>query len=228
MFKLAPSLLSADFSDLKNEIKKAEEGGADLFHLDIMDGHFVPNLTFGPMIVKAIRKLTSLPLDSHLMISNPDQYIDEFRNAGSDIITVHYEACQHLHRTIMKIKQTGAKAGVAINPATPVYAVEEIIDYVDLLLIMSVNPGFGGQKFIETSLRKVVQAKKIITERNLNVEIEVDGGIDINNVELLLEAGADIIVAGSSVFKSNDVTETVKKFKKKFLEYEFKNKTKFA
>jgi len=128
----------------------------------------------------------------------------------------------------MKIKQTGAKAGVAINPATPVYAVEEIIDYVDLLLIMSVNPGFGGQKFIETSLRKVVQAKKIITERNLNVEIEVDGGIDINNVELLLEAGADIIVAGSSVFKSNDVTETVKKFKKKFLEYEFKNKTKFA
>lgn len=143
MFKLAPSLLSADFSDLKNEIKKAEEGGADLFHLDIMDGHFVPNLTFGPMIVKAIRKLTSLPLDSHLMISNPDQYIDEFRNAGSDIITVHYEACQHLHRTIMKIKQTGAKAGVAINPATPVYAVEEIIDYVDLLLIMSVNPGFG-------------------------------------------------------------------------------------
>lgn len=228
MFKLAPSLLSADFSDLKNEIRKAEEGGADLFHLDIMDGHFVPNLTFGPMIVEAIRKLTNLPLDSHLMISNPDQYIDEFRKVGSDIITVHFETCTHLHRTIMKIKQTGAKAGVSINPATPVYAIEEIIDYVDILLIMSVNPGFGGQKFIETSLRKIVQAKKMIMERNLNVEIEVDGGIDLDNVELLLEAGADIIVAGSSIFKSNDVTKTVKKFKEKFHEFEFKNKAKLV
>ncbi|CUU06249.1 ribulose-phosphate 3-epimerase [Candidatus Kryptobacter tengchongensis] len=226
MLKLAPSLLSADFSELKNEIRKAEEGGADLFHLDIMDGHFVPNLTFGPMIVKAIRKLTNLPLDSHLMISNPDQYIDEFREAGSDIITVHFEACTHLHRTITKIKQTGAKAGVSINPATPVNAIEEIIDYVDILLIMSVNPGFGGQKFIETSLRKIVQAKKMIMERNLDVEIEVDGGIDLDNVELLLEAGADIIVAGSSIFKSDDVTKTVKKFKEKFLEFEFKNKVK--
>ncbi|CUS83398.1 ribulose-phosphate 3-epimerase [Candidatus Kryptobacter tengchongensis] len=226
MLKLAPSLLSADFSELKNEIRKAEEGGADLFHLDIMDGHFVPNLTFGPMIVKAIRKLTNLPLDSHLMISNPDQYIDEFREAGSDIITVHFEACTHLHRTITKIKQTGAKAGVSINPATPVNAIEEIIDYVDILLIMSVNPGFGGQKFIETSLRKIVQAKKMIMERNLDVEIEVDGGIDLDNVELILEAGADIIVAGSSIFKSDDVTKTVKKFKEKFLEFEFKNKVK--
>jgi len=226
MLKLAPSLLSADFSELKNEIRKAEEGGADLFHLDIMDGHFVPNLTFGPMIVKAIRKLTNLPLDSHLMISNPDQYIDEFREAGSDIITVHFEACTHLHRTITKIKQTGAKAGVSINPATPVNAIEEIIDYVDILLIMSVNPGFGGQKFIETSLRKIVQAKKMIMERNLDVEIEVDGGIDLDNVELILEAGADIIVAGSSIFKSDDVTKTVKKFKEKFLEFEFKNKIK--
>ncbi len=228
MFKLAPSLLSADFSDLKNEIKKAEEGGADLFHLDIMDGHFVPNLTFGPMIVKAIRKLTYLPLDSHLMISNPDQYIEEFRKAGSDIITVHFEACIHLHRTIMKIKETGAKAGVSINPATPVNVLEEIIDYVDILLIMSVNPGFGGQKFIENAIRKIIQAKKIITERNLNVEIEVDGGIDLNNVEFLLEAGADIIVAGSSIFNSNDVKETVKKFKEKFLNFEIKNKIKIT
>ncbi len=228
MFKLAPSLLSADFSDLKNEIKKAEEGGADLFHLDIMDGHFVPNLTFGPMIVKAIRKLTHLPLDSHLMISNPDQYIEEFRNAGSDIITVHFEACTHLHRTIMKIKETGAKAGVSINPATPVNVLEEIIDYVDILLIMSVNPGFGGQKFIENAIRKIIQAKKIITERNLDVEIEVDGGIDLNNVEFLLEAGADIIVAGSSIFNSNDVTQTVKKFKEKFLDFETKNKIKIT
>ncbi len=226
MFKLAPSLLSADFSDLKNEIKKTEDGGADLFHLDIMDGHFVPNLTFGPMIVKAIRKLTQLPLDSHLMISNPDQYIEEFRKAGSDIITVHFEACTHLHRTISKIKQTGAKAGVSINPATPVHLIEEIIDYVDILLIMSVNPGFGGQKFIDTTIRKIIQAKKLITERNLKVEIEVDGGIDLNNVDLLLEAGADIIVAGSSIFNSNDVTETVKKFKQKFFEFEIKNKVK--
>ncbi len=228
MFKLAPSLLSADFSDLKNEIKKAEDGGADLFHLDIMDGHFVPNLTFGPMIVKAIRKLTQLPLDSHLMISNPDQYIEEFRKAGSDIITVHFEACTHLHRTISKIKQTGAKAGVSINPATPVHLIEEIIDYVDILLIMSVNPGFGGQKFIDTTIRKIIQAKKLITERNLKVEIEVDGGIDLDNVDLLLEAGVDIIVAGSSIFNSNDVTETVKKFKQKFLEFEIKNKVKFV
>lgn len=226
MFKLAPSLLSADFSDLKNEIRKAEEGGADLFHLDIMDGHFVPNLTFGPMIVKAIRKLTHLPLDSHLMISNPDQYIEEFREAGSDIITVHFEACTHLHKTITRIKETGAKAGVSINPATPVHAIEEIIDYVDMLLIMSVNPGFGGQKFIESTIRKVIQARKIVTERNLKVEIEVDGGINLNNVELLLEAGADIIVAGSSIFNSNDVTDTVKKFKEKFLNYEIKNKIK--
>ncbi len=228
MFKLAPSLLSADFSDLKNEIKKVQEGGADLLHLDIMDGHFVPNLTFGPMIVKAIRKLTELPLDSHLMISNPDFYIDEFRKAGSDIITVHFEACTHLHRTIMKIKESGAKAGVSINPATPVSSIEEIIDYVDILLIMSVNPGFGGQKFIETTLRKIIQAKKIITERNLNVEIEVDGGIDLDNVELLLEAGADIIVAGSSIFNSADVTETARKFKQKFLEFEIKNKIKIV
>ncbi|MCS7229145.1 MAG: ribulose-phosphate 3-epimerase [Candidatus Kryptonium sp.] len=228
MFKLAPSLLSADFSDLKNEIKKAEEGGADLFHLDVMDGHFVPNLTFGPMIVKAIRKLTKLPLDSHLMISNPDMYIDEFRKAGSDIITVHLETCPHLHRTIAKIKQSGAKAGVAINPATPVHLVEEIIDYIDILLIMSVNPGFGGQEFIETSLRKIVQAKKLIMERNLDVEIEVDGGIDIDNVELLLEAGADIIVAGSAIFKSENITEKVKKFKNIFLDYEFKNKTRLV
>lgn len=226
MFKLAPSLLSADFSDLKNEIRKAEEGGADLFHLDIMDGHFVPNLTFGPMIVKAIRKLTHLPLDSHLMISNPDQYIEEFREAGSDIITVHFEACTHLHKTITRIKETGAKAGVSINPATPVHAIEEIIDYVDMLLIMSVNPGFGGQKFIESTIRKVIQARKIVTERNLKVEIEVDGGINLNNVELLLEAGADIIVAGSSIFNSNDVTDTVKKFKEKFLNHEIKNKIK--
>lgn len=193
-----------------------------------MDGHFVPNLTFGPMIIKAIRKLTNLPLDSHLMISNPDMYIDEFRKAGSDIITVHFETCPHLHRTITKIKQSGAKAGVAINPATPVHLVEEIIDYIDILLIMSVNPGFGGQEFIETSLRKIVQAKKLITERNLNVEIEVDGGIDVDNVELLLEAGADIIVAGSAIFKSENITEKVKQFKNIFLDYEFKNKTRFV
>ena len=218
--RIEPSILSADFSRLEDEIKQAELGGADAFHLDVMDGHFVPNLTFGPMIVKAIRKLTQLPLDTHLMITDPDKYIEEFKNAGSDSITVHYEACVHLHRTVMKIKSLGIKAGVAINPATPVSVLSEIIDYVDAVLIMSVNPGFGGQSFIETSIRKIIQARELVISRNLDVDIQVDGGVDLRNAEALLEAGANVLIAGSSVFNSNSVKDTVKKFKEIILKHE--------
>jgi ribulose-phosphate 3-epimerase len=222
MIKIAPSILSADFANLKTDIDKAVDGGADLFHLDIMDGHFVPNLTFGPVIVKAIKKLTNLPLDVHLMICEPDKYIGDFREAGADIITVHFEACKHLHRTITRIKDLGATAGVAINPATPVSILEEIIDHIDLILIMSVNPGFGGQKFIETSIRKIIQAKKLIELKNLNVEIEVDGGVNLSNAENLIEAGANILVAGSSIFESENITDMVKKFKKLAIRWESK------
>jgi len=208
---LSPSILSSDFTDLKATIRILELGNADWIHLDIMDGNFVPNLTFGPIIVEAINRLTDLPLDTHLMIFNPDNYIEKFAEAGSDVLTVHQEALIHLHRTIMKIKSLGVKAGVSINPTTPVSAIENVLDEVDLVLVMSVNPGFGGQSFIKNSLKKISSLREIKEKNNYNFLIEVDGGIDIDNVQSVLDAGADVIVAGASIFKDPDpVQKTIK------------------
>ena len=211
--KIAPSILSADFARLGEEIKAVEAAGADWIHIDVMDGRFVPNLTVGPMIVGAARKATSLPLDVHLMIVEPDHLIPEFIEEGADSVTVHVEACPHLHRTIQLIKQQGAKAGVSLNPATPISSVEEILGEIDLLLIMSVNPGFGGQKFIPKVLDKIRAARKMIDDRRLSIDLEVDGGIKAANAKDLAEAGADIFVAGSAIFESPDYRKTIQTFR---------------
>ncbi len=213
MIRIAPSLLSADFSDLKGQIALAEEGGADWLHLDVMDGHFVPNITFGPPLIKSIRKITNLPFDTHLMIENADKYIESFRSAGADIITVHYEACTHLNKVVQQIKELGAKAGVSISPATPVSLLKEIIPEVDLVLIMSVNPGFGGQSFIPGSLSKLKQAAAIIKERNPSAFLEVDGGIDNITAGKVVAAGATVLVSGSHIFKSKDIKNAIKQFR---------------
>ncbi|WP_020059194.1 ribulose-phosphate 3-epimerase [Bacillus sp. 123MFChir2] len=204
MIKIAPSILSADFSRLGEEIKDVEKGGADYIHVDVMDGHFVPNITIGPLIVEAIRPITSLPLDVHLMIENPDQYIEAFAKAGADIITVHVEACSHLHRTIQLIKSQGIKAGVVLNPHTPASVIEHILEDIDMVLLMTVNPGFGGQKFIHSVLPKVKQVADMIRERNLQVEIEIDGGVNTETAKLCVEAGANVLVAGSAVYNEKD------------------------
>ncbi|CAM4025447.1 ribulose-phosphate 3-epimerase [Bacillus manliponensis] len=204
MIKIAPSILSADFSKLGEEIKDVEKGGADYIHVDVMDGHFVPNITIGPLIVEAIRPITSLPLDVHLMIENPDMYIPAFAKAGADIITVHVEACPHLHRSIQLIKSQGIKAGVVLNPHTPVSAIEHVLEDIDMVLLMTVNPGFGGQKFIHSVLPKIKQVAHMIQERNLNVEIEVDGGVNTETAKLCVEAGANVLVAGSAVYNEKD------------------------
>ncbi len=204
MPKIAPSILSADFSKLGSEIKAVDAGGADWIHVDVMDGRFVPNLTIGPLVVDATRKVTGKLMDVHLMIVAPDLLIPEFIKAGADSVTVHVEACPHLHRTLQLIKSLGAKAGVSLNPATPVSAVESILHELDLLLIMSVNPGFGGQKFIEQSYKKIRTAKEMIMKRNLKTLIEVDGGVTTGNMKALSEAGVDVFVAGTSVFKNKD------------------------
>lgn len=200
MIKIAPSILSADFSKLGEEIKDVEKGGADYIHVDVMDGHFVPNITIGPLIVEAIRPITSLPLDVHLMIENPDNYIPTFAKAGADIITVHVEACPHLHRTIQLIKSHGIKAGVVLNPHTPVSVIEHVLEDIDMVLLMTVNPGFGGQKFIHSVLPKIKQVAEMVKERNLEVEIEVDGGVNAETARLCVEAGANVLVAGSAVY----------------------------
>ncbi|MCK6600876.1 MAG: ribulose-phosphate 3-epimerase [Bacteroidetes bacterium] len=199
--KIAPSILSADFSRLGDQIKACESGGADWIHCDVMDGHFVPNLTFGPFIVAAARKVTRLPLDVHLMIENPDLYIPEFAAAGAEIITVHQEAVRHLHRSVSLIKSLGKKAGVSINPATPVSTLEEILPFVDLVLIMSVNPGFGGQSFIRTMPEKISKLRRLADELNPRLMIEVDGGVSPETIGEIVSAGAEILVAGSAVFK---------------------------
>ncbi|WP_338452012.1 ribulose-phosphate 3-epimerase [Niallia oryzisoli] len=204
MIKIAPSILSADFSKLGDEIKDVEKGGADYIHVDVMDGHFVPNITIGPLIVESIRPVTKLPLDVHLMIENPDQYIETFAKAGADYITVHVEACRHLHRTIQLIKSFGVKPGVVLNPATPVQMIEHIIEELDMVLLMSVNPGFGGQKFIPSVLTKIKQVKELVDQKELTVEIEVDGGINKETAPLCIQAGATVLVAGSAVYGQND------------------------
>ncbi|HUV84213.1 MAG TPA: ribulose-phosphate 3-epimerase [Ignavibacteriaceae bacterium] len=203
---LAPSILAADLSNLAQQIRMVELSGANWIHCDIMDGHFVPNITFGPIIVKAARSVTSLPLDVHLMIENPDVYLDDFIKAGATSVTVHEEAVIHLNRTISEIKNLGAKAGVAINPSTPVSALEDIAEYVDLVLIMSVNPGFGGQSFISNSLRKVREVAELRNRRNANFLIEIDGGIDTITAKPAIDAGCDVLVAGTSIFKSNNIS----------------------
>ncbi|MFP7494128.1 ribulose-phosphate 3-epimerase [Terribacillus saccharophilus] len=204
MTKIAPSILSADFANLANEIRDVENGGADYIHVDVMDGHFVPNITIGPLIVEAIRPVTKLPLDVHLMIENPERYIGSFVNAGADIITVHQEACVHLHRTIMMIKEQGAKAGVVLNPATPVSLIEEILPEVDMVLLMTVNPGFGGQRFIPSVLKKVEELSRLREALELDFEIEIDGGVNIETAGLCTAAGADVLVAGSAVYNQED------------------------
>lgn len=208
--KIAPSLLSADFSQLKQDIELVEKGGCDVLHVDVMDGHFVPNITFGPFIVKAIKKCATTPLDVHLMIENPERYIEDFAKAGSDYITVHQEACTHLHRVIQQIKATGAKAGVSLNPATPLSTIEEVLGDVDLVLIMSVNPGFGGQSFIEASLDKIKRLRKMLDDRGLfHVEIEIDGGVKLDNIKEVAEAGVDIFVSGSGIYKADNPQQMI-------------------
>jgi len=210
MIKIAPSILSADFSRLGEEIRAAEKAGADMIHVDVMDGHFVPNITIGPLVVKAVKKVASIPLDVHLMIEDPDKYIKDFAESGADIITVHSEACVHLHRSIQNIKECGVKAAVSINPATPLQDIEFILPYLDMVLLMSVNPGFGGQKFIPEVLPKIKQLKSLIDHNKLKVEIEVDGGVTVDNVAEVHRAGADIVVMGNAFYNSKDYAETVR------------------
>jgi ribulose-phosphate 3-epimerase len=204
MIKLAPSILSADFARLGEQVAEVARAGADYIHVDVMDGHFVPNITIGAPVVASIRPLTSLPLDVHLMIEHPEQYISEFAKAGADIITVHVEACPHLHGTIKSIKELGVKAGVSLNPATPLSSIEEIIPHVDLILIMSVNPGFGGQSFIPATLPKITNLRKILNDRKVDAELEVDGGVTADNAPGIVKAGANVLVAGNSIFKAKE------------------------
>jgi ribulose-phosphate 3-epimerase len=205
MIKLAPSLLSANFARLEDEIKKVERGGADWLHIDVMDGHFVPNITLGPPVIRSIRNVSALPFDVHLMIGDADRYLEEFAAAGADIITVHWEACPHIHRSVSRIKELGKKAGISINPATPADMLKNMLPEVDLVLIMSVNPGFGGQRFIPTALDKIEYISRQKEEGGYGFEIEVDGGVAPDNAEMLVKAGATVLVAGSSVLGTPSV-----------------------
>ena len=215
MLKIAPSILASDFSKLGEEVKKVERAGADIIHIDVMDGHFVPNITIGPNVVRCLRKATGLPFDVHLMIENPDSYIDDFIDAGTDIISVHAECCYHLNRNIQKIKQRGVKAAVALNPATSLSAVDWILGDVDMVLIMTVNPGFGGQKYISPMTEKVRELRKLVENKGLGIDIEVDGGIDLSNIYKVTEAGANVIVAGSTIFNAPDTAQIIKDLKEK-------------
>jgi ribulose-phosphate 3-epimerase len=210
---ISPSLLSADFGNLQKDIEMINQSEADWFHLDIMDGVFVPNISFGFPVIKFIKKHAKKPLDVHLMIVDPDRYIEDFQKAGADLLTVHYETCNHLHRTIQNIKSKKMKAGVSLNPHTPVNLLKDIISDLDLVLIMSVNPGFGGQKFIPNTIDKIKELKELIIQKNSNALIEVDGGIDNKNAKILIEAGCDVLVAGSYIFGSQNQLETIKDLK---------------
>ena len=209
MKKIAPSILSADFGRLAEEISAVEKAGADWIHIDVMDGHFVPNITIGPSVVSSLRKVTKLPFDVHLMIENPERYVETFARAGSDFITVHVEACHHLHRIVTLIRETGARAGVSLNPATPLALIEPILSDIDLLLVMSVNPGFGGQSFIGSVLPKIRRAGELVKAVAPNVLLEVDGGVTLDNARSVAEAGAEVLVAGAAVFGSSDYGKTL-------------------
>ncbi|KAB3533132.1 ribulose-phosphate 3-epimerase [Alkaliphilus serpentinus] len=218
MIKLAPSILSADFSRLLEDVKKVEEAGCHLLHIDVMDGHFVPNITIGPLVVESLKGKTQLPFDVHLMIENPDQYIKDFVKAGADIITVHSEAVVHLHRTLQFIKSHGVKAAISLNPATPLNVLEYVLEDLDMVLLMTVNPGFGGQGFIPSTLPKIKALKELITTRGLNIDIQVDGGIKADNIQEVVKAGANIIVAGSAIFNSGDIKTAVDTLKRNALD----------
>lgn len=218
MLELSPSLLSADFTNLKSEMEVLDKNGVKYLHLDVMDGMFVPNISFGPMIIKQLRPLTNMIFDVHLMIEDPDRYIQNFKDAGADILTVHYEACKHLHRTVSYIKSLGMKAGVSLNPATNIDVLDYVLEDLDLVLIMSVNPGFGGQSFIPSAIDKIKNLKAKIRERHLNVIVEVDGGVKTTNVKDVIEAGADLIVSGSDVFA--DKENRIRAYKEIFKNYE--------
>jgi ribulose-phosphate 3-epimerase len=210
---IVPSILSANFSNLEHDIKMVESAGATILHLDVMDGHFVPNISFGPNIIKAINATTEMILDTHLMIENPDQYLEQFRDAGADILTVHVEACTHLHRTITKIKELGLNAGVSINPATSLTAIEDVLPIVDLVLVMSVNPGFGGQTFIQSSIQKISNLSKLIKEQDLTAIVEVDGGIDLRTAKSVKDAGAQYLVAGNAIFGNRNIEHNYSQLK---------------
>lgn len=215
MKKLAPSILSADFARLGEEIKAVEEAGADYIHIDIMDGHFVPNITIGPLVVETAKAVTTLPLDVHLMISDPDRYVQDFIKAGSDLLSVHVETCPHLQRTLTYIRELGGRSAAVLNPSTPISTLEYVMDDLDMVLLMTVNPGFGGQKFIPTMLPKIQKMRALIDEKKLPIELEVDGGVNLENISQISQAGADVVVAGSAVYKSGDCRKAVRMMKEK-------------
>lgn len=212
--KIAPSILSADFANLAPQVHQLEAGGADLLHLDVMDGRFVPNLTFGPPVVKALRKVTRLPFDVHLMVQEPERLIEQFKDAGADILTVHAEVCPHLHRVICSIKRLGMKAGIALNPATPLHVLEYVLEEVDLVLLMSVNPGWGGQEFIHQVCKKIEKMREMIDSSGFEVELEVDGGINLSTVESVVAAGATSLVIGSALFREDDLAEAIRRYRR--------------
>lgn len=225
MIKIAPSMLSADFSRLGEDVLRVQQAGADYLHIDVMDGHFVPNLTIGPLVVAALRPLSNLVFDVHLMIENPDQYVGDFIRAGADIITVHVETARHLDRTLRLIKEQGARCGAALNPATPVGALEYVLPLLDQVVIMTVNPGFGGQSFIGEVVPKITSLRKWLNEKELGTDIEVDGGINLGNIKQVVRAGANVLVAGSAIFGASDPGAAVRNFQKTANESEFINKS---